>query len=186
MRKTVRKFFGLWNLDKEEKWLNEMASQGWYLISVKRWHYEFEQATPGMYNIRLEFMKKGPAHQDNQRYISFLQETGVIYIGGVGYIAYFAGSTDNNFELFSDNTSRINYYNRIIKEMKYWVGFSWFNTLTQVVFFILNILDFAPYDMLHNFVFATIWLLISTFYTKGLVKNIKKRKALREQQNIFE
>lgn len=185
MRKTVKKFFGLWDLDKEEKWLNEMAVQGWYLVSVKRWHYEFEQAAPGMYNIRLEFMKKGSAHQDNQRYISFLKETGVIYIGGVGYIAYFAGTTDADFELFSDNTSRINYYSRIIKEMGFWVGFSWLEMLVQVFLFLLNLSNFQPIDV-EYIVFAIIWLLIAVFYTKGLVKNIKKRKELREQQNIFE
>ena len=185
MRKTVKKFFGLWNLDKEEKWLNEMAMQGWCLVSVKRWHYEFEQTTPGMYNIRLEFMKKGPAHQESQKYISFLQETGAIYIGGVGYIAYFAGLTDSNFELFSDNTSRINYYSRIIKEMGFWVGLSWFEMLVQLFFFILSLSDFQSTDI-DYVIFTIVWLSIAVIYTKGLVKNIRKRKALKEQQNIFE
>ena len=185
MRKTVKKFFGLWDLDKEEKWLNEMASQGWYLVSVKRWHYEFEQAAPGMYNIRLEFMKKGPVHKENQRYISFLQETGAIYIGGVGYIAYFAGPTDSNFELFSDNTSRIKYYSRIIKEMGFWGVFSWLNVLKNIIFFLLNLSSFQLYDI-HYIVIGIIWLLLAIFYTRALANNIRKRKTLKKQQNIFE
>ena len=33
-RKTVRKWFWVWDFDKEERWLNEMAMSGWLLVQV--------------------------------------------------------------------------------------------------------------------------------------------------------
>ncbi len=34
MRKVIHKGFFVWNFDKEERWLNEMAAKGLALISV--------------------------------------------------------------------------------------------------------------------------------------------------------
>lgn len=47
MRKVVHKLFWIWDYDKEEKWLNEMAAKGFSLISVKLLTYEFENTLPG-------------------------------------------------------------------------------------------------------------------------------------------
>ena len=42
MRRTIRKWFWVWNFDKEEQWLNEMAAKGLCLVSVGFCKYEFE------------------------------------------------------------------------------------------------------------------------------------------------
>ena len=37
MRKTIRKWFWVWKNKKEEVWLNDMAKQGWEVVSVTYW-----------------------------------------------------------------------------------------------------------------------------------------------------
>ena len=58
MRKVVYKGFFVWNFEKEEKWLNEMAAKGFALISVGPFRYEFEDSLPDEYEVRLELLKK--------------------------------------------------------------------------------------------------------------------------------
>ena len=35
-RKTIRKWFWVWEFEKEENWLNEMAANGWVPASTRR------------------------------------------------------------------------------------------------------------------------------------------------------
>ena len=41
MTKTVWKWYFVWDFEKEEEWLNEMAEQGWILSSVGWCRYTF-------------------------------------------------------------------------------------------------------------------------------------------------
>ncbi len=50
MRKTIHKLFFIWDFDKEEKWLNQMAAKGLALVSVGFCKYEFEDCIPGEYH----------------------------------------------------------------------------------------------------------------------------------------
>ena len=75
-RKTIRKWFWVWDFDKEEAWLNEMAMNGWALESVSFCSYHFIRCQPGEYSVRLEM------HPYDEAYLSFMQETGAEYIGG--------------------------------------------------------------------------------------------------------
>ena len=40
-RKIVKKWVWVWDFDKEERWLNTMAQQGWVLDSLGFCRYEF-------------------------------------------------------------------------------------------------------------------------------------------------
>ena len=53
-RKTIRKWFWVWDFEKEEDWLNEMAMNGWVLESVGFASYHFVLRDPGEYKIRTE------------------------------------------------------------------------------------------------------------------------------------
>ena len=56
--KTVHKWPWVWDFDKEEDWLNEMAQEGWALESVGFCTYTFRRCEPGEYIIRLEMRSK--------------------------------------------------------------------------------------------------------------------------------
>ena len=115
MRKTVRKWFWVWDFDKEEQWLNEMAAQGLALVSVGFCRYDFEECAPGAYQVRLELLENHLNHAESQQYIRFLEETGAEQVGNYFRWVYFRKKTaDGSFDLYSDNESRIRHLKRII------------------------------------------------------------------------
>jgi hypothetical protein len=62
-RKTINKVFFVWDFEKEERWLNEMAMNGWALCYVGLCRYTFEKCEPGEYTIRLDARARSGIHQ---------------------------------------------------------------------------------------------------------------------------
>ena len=109
-RRTVKKWFWVWEFDKEEDWLNEMAMNGWVLESVGFCSYHFVRCEPGEYAVRLEM------HPYDESYVQFMQEAGAEYVGRMIAWVYFRKKTaDGPFDLFSDIDSRIRHLDRIGK-----------------------------------------------------------------------
>ncbi len=107
-KKTMRKWYWVWDFEKEEEWLNEMALNGWVLESVGFCTYTFEKCEPGEYAVRLEM------HGMDESYIDFMRETGAEYIGRMAMWIYFRKKTaDGPFDLFSDIDSRIEHLKKI-------------------------------------------------------------------------
>lgn len=188
-KRTEIKTFMIWNLDKEEKWLNQMESEGWHLIDIyNKDTYKFEECEPGKYVIRLELLEKSINKPESEKYIDFIEDTGATYISNRGNIVYFTGLAEKKFELFSDNTSRINYYSRLIKILRWLVICCWLNTINPLLHFLRNLI-FLKMEDEFAWIFlliAIIWLVLSMRVSVGLSKLIKKRKALKEEQNLFE
>ena len=94
--RTIRKWFWVWEFEKEEAWLNEMAAAGWVLESV------------GFYTVRTEM------HSFDEGYVKFMEETGAEYIGRMMMWIYFRKKTEDGvFDLYSDIDSRISHLDRI-------------------------------------------------------------------------
>ena len=116
MRETMKvwKVFLVWNYDKEEAWLNEMAAQGWTLTAVGFCNYTFVKTEPGAYNIRMEMRP----HDDG--YLELLREDGVEYVGRVIQWHYYRKPVElGAFDLYSDIDSRVAHLDRIGK-MLFW------------------------------------------------------------------
>ncbi len=108
--KKIWKIFLVWNYDKEEEWLNEMAMNGWTLTAVGFCNYTFVKTEPGEYNICMEMRP----HDDG--YLEFLRENGVEYVGRLLQWHYYRKKTSlGPFELYSDIESRIQHMDRIGK-----------------------------------------------------------------------
>ena len=108
--KTIHKWYWVWDFEKEEEWLNEMAMNGWVLESVGWCTYHFVRCEPGEYSIRLEM------HPYDEEYVSFMKDTGAEYVGRMMMWIYFRRKTaDGPFDLFSDIDSKIAHLNRIGK-----------------------------------------------------------------------
>ena len=107
-RMTIRKWFWVWDFEKEEDWLNEMAMNGWVLDGVGFCTYHFVRCEPGEYSVRLEM------HPYDESYIEFMEETGAEYVGRMMMWIYFRKKTaEGPFDLFSDIDSRIGHLNKI-------------------------------------------------------------------------
>ena len=107
-RKTVKKWFWVWEFEKEERWLNEMAMQGWALDGLGFCTYHFIPCEPGEYTVRLEM------HEPESEYLDFMASTGAEYVGRmVKWIFFRKKTADGPFDLYSDIDSRLKHLERI-------------------------------------------------------------------------
>lgn len=179
MRKTIRKWFWLWDFDKEEQWLNEMAARGLCLVSVGWCRYEFEDCVPGEYSIRLELLKEKPMHPESVKYMEFLEETGAEHVGSYMRWVYMRKKkTDGEFQLLSDNESRIRQLTRIIQFVSVLAGLSLYLGIYNLFLFFL----WGNWISLLGFVSQA----ISAIAIYGIFKLWRKRRKLKKEQQVFE
>lgn len=109
--KKIRKWFWVWEFEKEEQWLNQMAQAGWVLEKTSFATFYFRRCEPEAYTIRLEF------HDYDESYIQFMAETNAEYVGRMGcQWLYFRKKTEyGEFDIFSDLDSKIKHLNKISK-----------------------------------------------------------------------
>lgn len=179
MRKTIHKWFFVWDFDKEEKWLNEMAAKGLSLVSVGFCKYEFEDTNPGEYKICLQLLDGSPKNAENQKYMEFLEETGAEHVGTFSHWVYFRKkASEGDFNIYSDNESRVKYLSRIF-------GFTAFVTGLNLYVGVFNIFLAIINSMPFNYI-GLINLAIALVGIFGTVKLWKKRKRIKDEGQIFE
>ena len=165
-RKTIRKWFWVWDFEKEEDWLNEMAMNGWVLDGVQWCTYHFVRCEPGEYSVRLEM------HPYDEAYESFMEETGAEYVGRMMMWMYFRKKTaDGPFDLFSDIDSRISHLDKIGKILAAIGG-------ANLLIGIVNI--FSPVRL------GWINLLVATLLMYALGRIHGKKEALEKERLLHE
>ena len=106
--KTLHRNFWVWEFEKEERWLNEMAQEGWVLQNAGFCTYTFEKTEPGQYIIRLAMLDSSPDFE------SFMGELEAQSVGHCFSWGYFRRSAQlGPFDMFSDVDSRISHLNKI-------------------------------------------------------------------------
>lgn len=165
-RKTIYKLWFVWDFDKEEKWLNEMARQGWVLVSVGFLRFTFERREPEEYIVRLEMRIA------DQEYISFMEETGAEYIGRCFQWVYFRRRSElGAFDILSDIDSKISHLSRIYR-MLIIVG------ALNLFLGILNSISLGRYGWL-NLLCSTL-VMYGAGRIKGRIDYLESERMLRE------
>ena len=179
MRRIMKKLFFVWDFDKEEKWLNEMAAKGLCLVSTGFCKYEFEDCIPGEYRICLQLLEKSPRNPEMQKYIEFLEDTGVEHVGSFTRWVYFRKkASEGDFTLFSDNTSRVKYLSSILSFIALIVGLNLYIGLYNI--FIVFFLH-SPFNYI-----GLLNLAIALFGLPGTIKLWKKRNRMKRESQLFE
>ena len=80
--KTLHRNFWVWEFEKEERWLNEMAQEGWALQNAGFCTYTFEKTEPGQYIIRLAMLDSSP---DFESFMGELEAQSVGHCFSWGY-----------------------------------------------------------------------------------------------------
>ena len=182
MRKVIHKWFWVWDFDKEEKWLNEMAAKGLVLTAVGWCRYEFEDCIPGEYKICVDFLDHHFGKVENEKYIEFLEETGAEHVGSMFRWAYFRKKTaGEDFRLFSDNASRIRYLTQIIRFIALLGGLNLYIGCYNLFMFFQALRYHVYINLL-----GIINLLIAATCAYGMYRVAQKRKKLKTEQQIFE
>ena len=95
--KTLHRNFWVWEFEKEERWLNEMAQEGWALQNERLCQSKFDKTEPGQYIIRLAMLDSSPDFE------SFMEELEAQSVGHCFSWGYFRRSAQlGPFDLFSD------------------------------------------------------------------------------------
>ncbi|MCL2593196.1 MAG: DUF2812 domain-containing protein [Defluviitaleaceae bacterium] len=106
------------NFQKEEKWLKQMAAQG-YQLKKQGPIYTFEPAPPKQTNIKIDY-RHFKKQQDFLNYRSIFEDSGWQHISGTKNSGnqYFKQIDDNSYDdIFSDTTSRAGRYKRLANMM---------------------------------------------------------------------
>ena len=165
-RKTIYKLWFVWDYDKEEKWLNEMARQGWVLVSVGFLRFTFERCEPEEYIIRLEM------RMADDDYISFMEETGAEFIGRYFQWVYFRRRSElGAFDIMSDLDSKHDHLSRIYK-MLIAIG------MLNLFIGILNSLSLGRFGWL-NLICSTL-IMYGAGRIKGRIDYLENERMLRE------
>lgn len=179
MKKIIYKLFWAWDYEKEEKWLNEMAAKGLCLSSVSFCRYEFESCTPGEYSFRLELLENLPNHPESQKYIEFLEETGVKHVGTYMRWVYFRKNTsDGQFDIYSDINSRLLHLKRLITLLT-------IVSSANLLIGIYNIFCYF-YFQSHANLCGIVNIILSLIIFMGIGKLITRKKKLKKEQQIYE
>lgn len=75
--KTVWNFFFISQAEEEERWLNDMARNGWNFVRVGLCRYVFKKGTPGEFIYKLDLPENMPHGLGKEEYYNFLTECGI-------------------------------------------------------------------------------------------------------------
>lgn len=99
--------------DKEEKWINNMADNGYEFKKFFAGFYKFVPCEKGRYIHRIDLIDNISKRKE---YMDFMQEIGVEVIDTWGFWVFLRKEkSEGTFELYSDRESKINSYRKIIK-----------------------------------------------------------------------
>ena len=180
MRTVIKKWFWAWEFDKEEQWLAECAAKGLALVSVGYARYEFEECTPGAYNVRLEMLDHFPSHPESVQYLKFLEETGAEHVGAIMKWVYLRRPAEMGpFDLFSDNASRVRHLGRILSLL---TPLAVMNLGIGIYNFSIGIAWSSPGNVFCSGLSAAVTALLAF----GICKLYRKRQKIKKEQQIFE
>jgi len=111
----MRKYKIFTNFDKEERWLEDLASQGYRLVKKTSFGYEFERTTPENTSIKMDF-RIFRKQEDFEDYRALFEDSGWEHLAGTkgsGYQYFKQKGVGGRKEIFSDVDSKAARYKRL-------------------------------------------------------------------------
>ena len=114
--KRVWRYYTLADYEKEEQFLSKMAAQGWRFVDTNGFRYTFERCEPEQVVYRIDF--SGLDLNERDDYYAMFRDFGWEYLQDFNGFSYFCkngkGVSEDELEIFSDNSSRIEMMKRVI------------------------------------------------------------------------
>ena len=190
MRRVIHKLFFIWELEKEQAWINEMASHGYALEHAGRFSFTFDETEPDRYTYKTLFLKGWGESAENIKYFKFLEEMGikvVCYINYPGttwvYTRALKEDYPDGIEIFSDIDSTIGSH-------KVFGGYMIFVAVLTLLTGVLNLWiafggtgsGFMPV----NFLCALLMLILSGISIGTVIKIFVRISRLKKERAIHE
>ncbi|MDD3362889.1 MAG: DUF2812 domain-containing protein [Hespellia sp.] len=100
------------NIDKEQRWLNEMVDSGYRLVKRNLFSYQFEECEKSAYRYLID---QRAFEKDNREFLSFSEDMNMNFVAKQFGLYYFEVDRDEAVEaLYTDGKSRIHLYLRCI------------------------------------------------------------------------
>jgi hypothetical protein len=105
------KLFLAWQDDREERWLEEMARQGWHLVEGGI-RFVFRKGAPEAIRYRLDYRRRFP--DGKGEYFAMFRDAGWEYVCGFVHWHYFRSPASANApEIYTDVESRVDMYRQL-------------------------------------------------------------------------
>ncbi|MGD6855801.1 DUF2812 domain-containing protein [Bacillus infantis] len=179
MKKARYRFY--LDAEKEEKWINEMAEEGWNLKTFTLGWFTFIKGEPGTFIYRNEFIS-GMSKEEKNEYFEILKDSGVTIVdefGGWVYMKKAAG--DGPFDLYTDTSSKIDYSKRMLNMffllffINAWMG-------------VMNIGVFEHHTMT-AYINSAVGILnaaVALLIAVPIIKIMRRIRELKEKKQFFE
>jgi hypothetical protein len=164
-----RKWFWVWQDEEEEKWLREMAQQGWHLQTMEIGGlYTFESGESRDDVYRLDFLSA--YGKDMESYIQLFADAGWEHVGQLGSWQYFRTTAENGEapEIYSEPESKIQKYSRVLLLLV---------SLFPIYFLLLVVMD-TPETLFFDIVkiFFTLLILLFAYVEVRILRRISQLK----------
>lgn len=175
----MRKVRAFLNIEKEIKWLNEMANEGWNFTGYTLFVYSFEKCEPGEYEYQTDTSDKFGKCSERYRY--FMEEAGIDVVCCWGpWVMLRRKKSEEPFELYTDDESKLEHFirvNRIFKTV----------AIIELICLLVNIYPAIEYTNTANIVACLIGGIFSgVFINMVLVYNNKIQRIKNENADLKE
>lgn len=161
--------------DKETKWLNDMADQGWAMNGFFAGFYRFEPCEKGKYSYQIDFGNEFFSVSDDYR--EFMSDSDIEIIQSWGFWVFLRKlSSEGEFQLYTDVDSQIEHYKKIRNMFKA-------VTVIELICLFIELFSasMTKSPLLWSFVFLILAIIIAfvniTFRTNDIIHELTERKT---------
>ncbi|MGV3487059.1 MAG: DUF2812 domain-containing protein [Tuberibacillus sp.] len=171
MTKTVVKLFWAWQDEKEEKWLTEMAEEGWHLVKCGPAFYKFTKGEREKAIYKTDF--KPQKAIDRNEYLTIFKDAGWEHVAECMGWHYFKTRSESNqyLDIFSDKQSKIQKYKSLLSFMSF--------ILAAIVIIAVTIVFRNPNSYMT--VMKWIYAILILGLVLGDIKILQKIKKIKEE-----
>lgn len=161
--------------DKETRWLNDMADQGWAMNGFFAGFYRFEPCEKGKYSYQIDFGNEFFSVSDDYR--EFMSDSDIEIIQSWGFWVFLRKlSSEGEFQLYTDVDSQIEHYKKIRNMFKA-------VTVIELICLFIELFSasMTKSPLLWSFVFLILAIIIAFFNitnrTNDIIHELTERKT---------
>ena len=161
--------------DKETKWLNDMADQGWAMNGFFAGFYRFEPCEKGKYTYQIDFGNEFFSVSNDYR--EFMSDSDIEIIQSWGFWVFLRKlSSEGEFQLYTDVDSQIEHYKKIRNMFKA-------VTVIELICLFIELFSASMTNspLLWSFVFLILAIIIAFFNitnrTNDIIHELTERKT---------
>ncbi|WP_338653655.1 DUF2812 domain-containing protein [Lysinibacillus sp. Y5S-8] len=163
-----------------EKWVNDMACQGWHLKKFTWIRFTFERGEPGRYIYRHDELERFGSHYEED-YLEFLQSSGIEQVDRSGNFVFFRKvAQEGTFELYTDKKTKIG---NLSKKMSLLFSLILLNLFIGIIGLMGDFSEQTT-DWV-GFTLNTLNLVVVVLFSLPLYKLMRVRNRLKRELNVF-